>query len=156
MSHATLQVHNFNILVLIEEIPKEKGVFLEQTFPTLYDMLHSKVIWPLFPRFWWLRNKLAIWFLAFFLAIISNSQFQMENANSFSILTFQDLFQWYIGAQFWPCLLLQFCSKDLGLHGIPIPKSRKPFGNVRIHFLTFVEVCFKCKTFSWFIFIFKL
>jgi hypothetical protein len=44
MSHATLQVHNFNILVLIEEIPKEKGVFLEQTFPTLYDMLHSKVI----------------------------------------------------------------------------------------------------------------
>jgi hypothetical protein len=29
MSHATLQVHNFNILVLIEEHSKEKGVFLE-------------------------------------------------------------------------------------------------------------------------------
>jgi hypothetical protein len=51
---------------------------------------------------------------------------------------------------------LHFCSKVLGLHGILLPKLRKPFGNVRIHFLTFVELCLRHKTFSWFIFIFML
>jgi hypothetical protein len=109
-------------------------------------MLHSKAIWPSFLRFWWLGIKLTIWFLAFFKAIMFNSQFQMENVNSFSISTFQELFQWYIEAQFWPCLLLHFCSKDFKLHGILVCKLGKPFGNVRIHFLTFVEVGLRHKT----------
>ncbi len=100
---------------------KKKVVNFKKTFPTMYCKLNLEVIWLMFLWFYCL-NQIAKLTLTTLLAIIPNSQVQVENVSPILIFRFKDISNGILRPIWTLFTIYSFVSKIWDIYGIPIPK----------------------------------